>query len=71
MRELILMADARAYDDWTRTSAVLALIANVNRDPSKGRPFKISDFHPMEGPPKPVQSNDFSLLKELFVKEKQ
>ena len=41
------MVDGRSYEDWQRTAAVMALIANVNRDPKKARPFKISDFHPM------------------------
>jgi len=40
------MAEARGRDDWAHTSAILALIANVNRDPKKTRPFKPSDFDP-------------------------
>ena len=40
------MAEARSRDNWAHTSAVLALIANVNRDPKKSRPFKPADFDP-------------------------
>ena len=40
------MAEARARAAWARTSAVLALIANVNRDPKKRRPFTPADFDP-------------------------
>ena len=31
---------------WRHTSAVMALTANVNRDPKKGRLFAPSDFDP-------------------------
>ena len=31
---------------WRHTSAVMALIANVNRDPKKGRPLAPADFDP-------------------------
>jgi hypothetical protein len=34
LRELLWMAEARAREAWAHTSAVLALIANVNRDPN-------------------------------------
>ncbi|MBU0717311.1 MAG: hypothetical protein KJ749_03605 [Planctomycetes bacterium] len=40
------MAEARGRESWTHTSGILALIANVNRDPKKTRPFKPSDFDP-------------------------
>ena len=40
------MAESRGRDNWAHTSAVLALIANVNRDPKKGRVFKPADFDP-------------------------
>jgi hypothetical protein len=33
------MAEARGRESWAHTSAILALIANVNRDPKKTRPF--------------------------------
>jgi len=31
---------------WATTSAVLAMIANVNRDPRKTGPFRARDFDP-------------------------
>ncbi len=31
---------------WRHTSAVMALTANINRDPKQSRPFKPSDFDP-------------------------
>ncbi len=41
-----MMADARSRGDWAHTAMLCALIANVNRDPKKGRPYKPADFDP-------------------------
>lgn len=40
------MAEGRGREAWARTSAILTLIANANRDPKRGRAFKPSDFDP-------------------------
>ena len=40
LRELVVMAEARARAAWDRTSLLCALIANANRDPKKTRPCK-------------------------------
>ncbi len=40
------MAEAKSKDSWSHTSSILALIANVNRDPKKSRTFKPDDFNP-------------------------
>ena len=40
------MAEGLGRERWAHTSLVCALIANANRDPKKGRPFKPSDFDP-------------------------
>ena len=40
------MPEARERESWAHTSVILTLIANVNRDPMKTRPFKPSDFDP-------------------------
>ena len=53
MRELGLMAEGRAKFEWGITSSQMALMANLNRDPKKGKPFKPSDFNPFTpAPPK-------------------
>jgi hypothetical protein len=31
---------------WRHTSALMALTANINRDPKQSRPFEPSDFNP-------------------------
>jgi hypothetical protein len=40
------MHDGRSKSTWGHTSVILALIANVNRDPKKSDAFKPSDFDP-------------------------
>ena len=40
------MAESRSQEEWRHTSSVLALIANVNRDPKKTPPFRPRDFDP-------------------------
>ena len=41
------MAEAKSRDAWQHTSAVLCLIANVNRNPKKqARPFSPDQFNP-------------------------
>jgi hypothetical protein len=40
------MAEGRQRHNWARTSHVMALVANANRDPRKTRTFRPSDFDP-------------------------
>lgn len=40
------MAEGHGRDAWSRTALVCALIANANRDPKKGRAFRVEDFDP-------------------------
>lgn len=63
------MAEAHGREAWGRTSAVLALIANVNRDPKKTRPFKPSDFDPYSAKDKrgeAIELKDMAVLREAF-----
>ena len=62
------MADARAREAWNHTSAVLAMIANANRDPKKSRPLKPGDFHPYAGKRRrgiPITAANIQVLKRL------
>jgi len=59
------MAEARQRDGWARTSSLMALIANTNRDPRKHRAFRPSDFDPFAARPK--QKVDVSILKDIFI----
>ena len=40
------MADGRARFEWGIASSQMALMANLQRDPKKGQPFRASDFNP-------------------------
>ena len=67
MRELVWMAESRTRQSWSQTSAVLALVANVHRDPKKTWPFKPADFNPLVKKPDTVIQADVSVLKQVFV----
>lgn len=40
------MAEGMGQERWSRTAMVCALLANIHRDPKRGRPFKPDDFNP-------------------------
>jgi hypothetical protein len=63
------MSQARSQEQWNHTAALLAMLANVNRDPKKGRAFRPADFHPLQAraPQKPLKAN-LTLLKAVFVR---
>lgn len=65
------MAEARLESEWDRTSQLLALLANANRDPKKHGPFKASDFHPFRrraiGGGMRITSENIGMLKKVFV----
>ena len=65
------MAEARGREAWAHTSAVLAMTANVNRDPKRTKAFKSADFNPYEvAKRKAVRGKaDISILKDVFVKK--
>ena len=66
------MAEARGREAWKHTSSVLALIANVYRDPKKHGPFKPSDFDPHKKNEKDLvlPRCDIEVLKRVFVDRK-
>ncbi|MCK4603005.1 MAG: hypothetical protein KAU28_11095 [Phycisphaerae bacterium] len=64
------MAEAKARDEWNHTSAVLAMLANVNRDPKKGRGFRPDDFNPYAAKRKTgiaIRADNIGILKQAFV----
>ena len=68
------MAEAKGRESWAHTSALMALIANVNRDPKKTRPFKPADFDPhtvKDKRDKAIELTDMATLKDAFVKTKE
>ncbi|WP_428937764.1 hypothetical protein [Fontivita pretiosa] len=70
LRQLLLMAEGRIEQEWNHTAAILAMLANVNRDPKKGRALRPADFHPSSlkaaAGAKPLKG-DIRLLKSVFV----
>lgn len=64
------MAEARGREAWAHTSAILALIANVNRDPKRTRPYKPGDFDPYSARDKRSEAiaiTDMAFLKDAFA----
>jgi hypothetical protein len=61
------MAEAASRDAWAHTSAVLAMLANANRDPKKTQPFKPADFDPHRVSERPVAKVNIDVLKHVFV----
>ena len=73
LRELLWMAQAASKERWAHTSTMLALIANVNRDPKKTRPFKPADFDPYSAKDRrneAIEVTDMAVLKDAFKKER-
>jgi mitochondrial fission protein ELM1 len=69
------MTEGHHRDTWQHTASLMALVANVNRDPKKTRPFKPSDFNPyVKKTSRPdvivVTKENVSLLKQAFLKGK-
>jgi len=70
------MAEARSREAWNRASAAMALLANIHRDPKKGRAFRPSDFNPYEAAARHdagirLTRGNIGLLKQVFVKGKE
>ena len=40
------MSEGKGRDAWSRASNLMALLANINRDPKKSKVFKPTDFNP-------------------------
>jgi len=62
------MSEGRSRSLWAHTSSVMALIANVNRDPKKSRPFQPSDFSPHAAPSsQPLPKVKMKSLKNMIM----
>ena len=60
------MAEGRNRAAWARTATILALIANVNRDP-KTPAFKPDQFDPYTpSRPAPVTDAPITVLRDVF-----
>jgi len=57
---------------WEPTARLMALIANVNRDPRRQAAFKPGDFNPYTGRHRGgvrITADNIDLLKKVFVKD--
>ena len=72
LRELLIMAESRSKDNWNHTSAVLALIINVNRDPKKHGAVSPKELNPHEKKVKTIlKGKELRILKDVFIDRKQ
>ena len=65
------MVEGRGKFEWSQTASLMALAANLVRDPRKGRAASPADFNPFAPrPPKPVLKGKEMLaaLKAAFIK---
>jgi hypothetical protein len=64
------MAEARCRERWRHTSALMALLANIHRDPKRHKPYKPADFDPYEAKDlrrQAVGLSDVGKLKDAFI----
>ena len=64
------MAEARGKLEWGQTSCLMALVANIMRDPKKGRSVKPADFNPYFQKPKPIIKAPASVLRDVWCRKK-
>ena len=70
LRELLVMAEGRGRLEWRQTSHLMALIANIMRDPKKSKGAKPADFNPYLQKQKPTVKAPVSILRDLWCKRK-
>lgn len=63
------MAEIRQRHDWSRTSSLMALVANIHRDPRKHRAFRPGDFDPFSASARTTQRVGVSVLRDVFVRD--
>lgn len=71
MRELVKMAEGRGKMEWGQTSCLMALVANILRDPKKSKPVKPADFNPYFQKRQPVMHVTMAQLKGMFPDTKR
>lgn len=62
------MGEAKSQQAWAHTSSVLAMLANLHRDPKKTRTYKPDDFNPhVRKYSVTIQKVGIGLLKQVFI----
>ena len=72
LRELLWMVDASRQEQWSHTAALMALTANVHRNPKRrSSPYSPTDFHPLaERRSATIAKVGVRVLKDVFVDRK-
>jgi len=64
------MAEEAGRDEWNRTTALMALVVNIMRDPQKGKSVTPDDFNPYAVKVhKPIPIVPLTVLRDVFVKK--
>jgi len=67
------MAEERSRGEWLQTASMMALLANLHRDPKKGRPRRPADYFPFPWRRKPSRPDRINVgigvLRDVFVKK--
>lgn len=72
LRQLLWMVEGKISQAWNHTAALLAMLANLHRDPKKTPPVLPGAFHPMADIAAPEQTvlvdkNTIHHLKRFFT----
>lgn len=62
------MAESRGRFEWAQTSCLMALVANIMRDPKKSKAVEPSDFNPYSHHEKPVVKAPLTILRDIWCK---
>lgn len=61
------MAEGRQRDQWSHTSLVLAVLANIHRDPKRAGRYTSDDFNPFTARKPVTMKAGVGILKQVFV----
>ena len=61
------MAEERQRDHWSHTSLVLAVLANIHRDPKRAGRYTADDFNPFTTRKPVTMKAGVGILKQVFV----
>ncbi len=67
LRELWQMAEERQRDQWSHTSVLLAVLANIHRDPKRTSRYTSEDFNPFSVRRSVSMKAEIGVLKQVFV----
>ncbi len=62
------MSDGRGKMEWAQTSSIMAIIANIMRDPKKGKGAKPGDFNPYMAKKEKAIKAPLTVLRDVFCK---